>query len=281
MLINKIKNEALSFFKNYKFDKYINELNKYYFIKYKNINLHILYKNKLNLEFTYRLLKRAYVITKYINKTFNIYLVLTDFKKKFNKNFNIPLNQNNVNSGFTYIGNNNNVADIYLLRYEEYPKVLIHELIHHINSIHNNFKLSNILKLKKHFNIQNNDIDINECIIEFWATILHLYFVSIDYKLDLYKLFIEELKYSLYKSNQLLQIQKNNNNIWNDYTNVYCYIIFKTILLYNIDEFLKIYTFPYNDDIITDFLIKYSKLPPFISNKWSSNSLRFMIYSNL
>lgn len=277
--MNNIIKEASLFFNTNIIEKYINELNKYYFIKFNNIYLHIYYKNNIDLNFINRILKRAYSITKFSNKIFNIYLVLTKFIKKFNKNIKNPLCPVNVNSGFTYL-NNSNIVNIYILRYEEFPKVLIHELIHHIPYIHNTFKTNNIDKIKKHFKIANKNLDINECIIEFWATIMHLYYISTEYNKDIYKLFIKELKYSLYKSNQLLELEKKNSSIWSDNTNVYCYIIFKTILLYNIDEFMKIYTFPYDDDIITDFLIKYSNLPLYNSNIYSISSLRFMIYSN-
>ena len=102
----------------------------------------------------------------------------------------------NVNSGFTYLNKN----DIYIVRKEEYPKVLLHELLHHNKYIHSSFKEYNINRLKKHFNIiANNTFDPNETIVEFWATIIHLKHISEDYNLDFYKLYLDELKYSLYK----------------------------------------------------------------------------------
>ena len=49
-----------------------------------------------------------------------------------------------------------------------------------------------------------------------------------------------------------------NDGIWYEESHIYCYIIFKTIIMYNLCDFLKIYTYPYNDDIITDFIINHS-----------------------
>ena len=48
----------------------------------------------------------------------------------------------NINSGFTYVNRN----DIYIFRKEEFPKVILHELIHHDLNIHqDNFNDDNNL----------------------------------------------------------------------------------------------------------------------------------------
>lgn len=185
----------------------------------------------------------------------------------------------NINGGYTSINSN----EIFIVRHEEYPKVILHEIIHHNPLIHSDkWKKKNIIKLKKHFNIDSKtDLEPNEAIVEFWATIMHLYFISIENNLNIKKLLKDEIKYSLFKSNQLLN---HLDGKWNEETNAYCYIIFKTIMLYNLKDFMKIYHFPYDDTKITDFLIKHSKLPiikknPF--NKIPDESLRMMIYSDL
>ena len=79
------------------------------------------------------------------------------------------------------------------------------------------------------------------------------------------------------------------NGLWYEESHIICYIIFKTIIMYNLCEFKKIYTFPYNDDVITDFIIKYSNLLSslkknnfkYYSDLRHSNSLCFMVYSDL
>lgn len=287
MEIEIIKKDALVFFgSDINIKKEINKLDNIYKFKYHNINYNILYKNKLNLKKINKIVKRVYNISHHYDKTFNIYLLLTPLKKLFNSNIYQPLDTSNINSGFTYINSNS----IYLIRTEELPKVLLHELIHHNKLIHNQFKKNNIDKLKECFKIDKRiNLDPNEAIIEFWAFLIHLYYISIEYNKDYYELYKNELNYSLIKSKQILNIQKKlANNIWFDKNcNIFPYIIFKTIFLFYLDEFNKIYTFPYNDDVITEFLISHYK--PFISslnklslNKLSLNpkSLRFMIYSN-
>ena len=285
-MIEKIKKEIIDYIGGIDYIKYLNTLSK--IVKYSkgNINFYILTdptsstydKNEI-----IKNLNRVYNFTN--NGHYNIYLSLSPFKKQFNSNPKTPLSRFNINSGFTYLRSNKQLPnEIYIMRREEFGKVIFHEIIHHNSEIHSNFKLSNIQKLQNHFNIKS-DIDPNEAIVEFWATIMFLKQISDETNKDFYKLFKEELKYSLYKTYQLLQIQKENNNIWFDYTNVYCYVIFKTIILYNLLEFQKIYTFPYNDDIITDFLIKYSSSLPMniILNptiKRPNNSLCFMVNSD-
>ena len=289
MISDKIKTEIYDFLgTNDEYNKYISSLDK--IVKYSkgNITFNVLI-NSISPSYDekeiIKNLNRVYKFTN--NGHFTIYLSLSPFKKQFNSSPTIPLSRFNINSGFTYLRRylSNVPNEIFILRKEEFGKVLFHEIIHHNSQIHSTFKDINIKKLQKHFNIKSI-IDPNEAIVEFWATVMFLKQISEETNKDFYKLFLEELKYSLYKSYQLFQIQKQNNGIWFDYTNIYCYVIFKTIIMYNLLEFQKIYTFPYNDDIITDFLIKYSSSLPLTitsnpTTKRSDNSLCFMVNSDL
>ena len=47
-----------------------------------------------------------------------------------------------------------------------------------------------------------------------------------------------------------------NKDPWFETTNTYCYVIFKTILLKNMSKLTQ-YTYPYNPEYITMFLIKH------------------------
>ena len=290
--INKTKDIINDYFKYDKLKEYLDTLDNVKIIKFHNINIYIYYNSKstddIDSNYIDIILKRAYIITRYIQKTFNIHLILSPLKKEFN---DIYFSAKNCNSGLTYIYSNKEypIVNIYIVRKEEFGKVIIHEIIHHITSIHSSFKLSNINKLKKHFKISHNaDIDPNETIVEFCATIFHLYQISLESNIDFYKLFKDELKYSLYKTQQLLKKQeKMHKGIWYEESHIYCYIIFKTIIMYNLCDFLKIYTYPYNDDVITDFIINHSDFLKSLSlstnptNIRHSKSLCFMVYSDL
>jgi hypothetical protein len=298
-MIEKTKSRVNDYFKYDELKYYLDTLNDIKTITFKNININILIdKNKdvnkdIDLNYINIIIKRAYKITKHINKTFNIHLMLSPLKKTFNST---SLKAENCNSGLTYLNRSVDVpsVDIYIVRKEEFGKVIIHEIIHHITLIHSNFKKSNIDKLKQFFNISPlANIDPNETIVEFCATIYHLYQISLETNADFYNLFKDELKYSLYKTQQLLNLQKKMpNGIWYEESHIFCYIIFKTIIMYNFCEFQKIYTFPYNDDVITDFLINHSGflsslqknilniLKKKLKKNRPSNSLCFMVHSD-
>ena len=274
---------------------YIDQINTTYFYKFENIKCYVYYdklKNNINKNKIQDTIKRGYKIS---NKTKNfiIHLILSPAKKIIETNK--ILTSKNTNSGFTYSNGN----EIFIFREEEFSKVLIHELIHHDQLIHNdNFKLVNKKRLMNYFEITKDTILIlNEAIIEFWATLVHLAFVSCQYKINYLDLYKKELSYSLFKSYQILRLKETyKNKQWCDKCNIYSYIIFKTILLFNINDFLKIYTYPYNDTDITTFLINNSnflnellKNPPtnpsiIINNhkiQRPDNSLCFMLLSDL
>jgi hypothetical protein len=293
------KEELKENFKGYyKIDEvinYIDKVNSTYIYEYNNIKCIVYYcknKDKIDFERIKEVIERGHIISNK-SKKFIIHLLLTSAKKKFEKNK--ILTAKNTNSGFTYTNKN----EIFIFRHEEFAKVIIHELIHHDKLLHNDeFTNINKKQLLNHFKISEDTILIlNEAIIEFWATLIHLAFVSCKYNIDYFKLYEYELNYSLYKSYQILKLkEKNKNKIWCDKCNIYSYIIFKTILLKNINELFKTYTYPYDNTKITNFIIEKSeflnellKNPPknpivkINSQKIQrpSNSLCFMLLSDL
>lgn len=268
---------------------YIDNITDIYEFTNTNITVIVYYnkKEKIDFDFIRRVINRGITILK--DKIIKIILLLSPAKKILETNK--VLSPNNANSGFTFISSN----EIFIFRKEEFPKVILHELIHHDKNIqNNNFKQENKQLLLSKFNIRPDcKLILNETIIELWATIIHLSFVSKEYKVDFKQLLQTELAYSLFKCHQLFEIQKKQpNQLWYDKCNIYCYIIFKTILFYYHKELTKIYTYPYDDTKITNFLISHSKLKAIKRNPYfqltptkriqrASNSLCFMLFSDL
>ena len=288
MNIEEIKKDLLRHFDvNYNIPdviSYIKQINSLKIIKYKNLTFKIYYNTNDDLDFKFikKVMIRGVFILK--NKQMTIHLIPSPAKKIFKEDG--IMTSENINSGFTYVNRN----DIYIFRKEEFPKVVLHELIHHDLNIHQDeFNEKNKRLLKEHFNIcDDTTLILNETIIELWATILQLAFVSVDYNIDYRRLFKMEIIYSLYKCHQIFKIQKGDK--WKDRCNIYSYIIFKTILLINLNEYIKIYMYPnkYDDTTLTEFLIKHSKLPDIQENpKYSSKikredkSLCFMLFSDV
>ncbi len=270
---------------------YINEIDSIYEDEYKNIFIRVYYrKNKDNLNKTFikQILRRGSHVYKENKRKIIIHLLLTPLKKIFEP----VLTAKNVNSGFTYLRNN----EIFIFRKEDFPKVIIHELIHHDPYIHvENVKKENEIRIKNHFDLnEKTNFILNEAIVELWACLNHLFFISKEYKIPFKDLFEIELEYSLYKCNQIRELhikEKQKGNKWYDDCNIFGYFICKTILLNNLNKLMVIYEFPYDNTKISDFIIENSKLPVVTTNPYieingvryqrNDNSLCFMLLSDL
>jgi len=160
----------------------------------------------------------------------------------------------NINGGYTYINKNN----IYIIREEDYEKVIIHELLHHNTLIHQeDWEAQNIKRLKEHFKIDKNMLLIpNEAIIETFACILNTVYHSIETGTSFNENLKRDQEHSVILAKKILD--KQNGELWNEKTHSYCYIVFKTIFYVYFNDFLKIYKYK-NDTGMTDFLIKYSQ----------------------
>lgn len=257
-IFSDVKNHLLndSFF-DWKFViNYFNSCEKCYMLKYENIVFNILCKNKLSKSNIIKLCKniyRIYLTNKLykINKNFTFYIIMYSGKRKLPKK-NSSIKAENINGGFTYIRGNN----IYIIREQDYEKVILHELLHHNKIMHYEYwSIHNINRLKKTCNINKNQLLIpNEAIIELFGCLLNVIFYSIETKKNFKELLKKDIAHSIKLSKRVLNYQ--NGKEWYETTNCYCYVIFKTILYKYIDEFFKIYKCN-NDTDITDFLIEH------------------------
>ena len=243
--------------------------------------MHLYHISELNLNMShlFQSIKQAVLTRKLfkIHGSIVVQFICAPHKRYFPTIGNIS--SKHINGGFTDITNN----EIYITRVEEYPKVLLHEILHHCKDIHGNFSKQNVQRLKSSFNISDNTILLpNEAVIEFWATLLIMKFATIETKIPYQILYDTELSHSIYLSEKIMK--KQGVKEWIETSNSYCYIVFKTILLANAEVFLKNYTFPYDDTFITSFLIdKKGSLvrPQYDDSKViEDNSLRMMIFSN-
>lgn len=288
-LIPIIKQNLINNFKEFKdSEKFIEKCS--YIFKFKSKNFSIFLINYtdddiLNLriknlckriEFLYFLLN--------ITKTFNIWFIPLSNKRLF-PNESIQITVNNINGGFTYSSGN----DIYIHREEEFPKVILHEFLHHsFFDTSNVWTTSDIDTLKNLFNISDKSNFIpNEAIIELWAEIFHLLFISNELDISFNNLYNDELKWGIYQTINLLKHKETLNlNEWNEKTNAYSYIIIKTILLNNLKQFIDL-PIPYNTHALTSFIIKSYEIfknnfnTQILHNTQKNKSLRMTIYGDL
>jgi hypothetical protein len=223
------------------------------------------------------LISKIYDISKEGNYIFNFYIIMNPQKRYMPAKKEELIDVININGGYTYTDNN----DIYIIRKEDYNKVILHELLHHNIYIHNmDWDEFNIRRLKEHFNIHNKMLLIpNEAIIETYACVLNTIFHSIETKTSLKENLKKDQEYSIILAKKILD--KQDGKKWVEKTHSFCYIVFKTILYVYFNNFLKIYKY-HNDTNITDFLIKYSKQTFNKINKINkikySNKLKQTIY---
>jgi hypothetical protein len=289
-LFDSFKSELLSSngkYLNYEFaHAYLQTCNNCYHIKYKGFNMYVKMRSKITKNMKIQLFKnvyRVYLISKIYdiskegNYIFNFYIIMNPQKRYMPAKKEELIDVININGGYTYTDNN----DIYIIRKEDYNKVILHELLHHNIYIHNmDWDELNIRRLKEHFNIHNKMLLIpNEAIIETYACVLNTIFHSIETKTSLKENLKKDQEYSIILAKKILD--KQDGKKWVEKTHSFCYIVFKTILYVYFNNFLKIYKY-HNDTNITDFLIKYSKQTFNKINKINkikySNKLKQTIY---
>jgi len=191
-----------------------------------------------------RVIKRLYVVSQVFKIQHNVHFwfIPTDINRKFPKTSIVT--PEHINGGFTYAANATNdkkAVHIYIYRREDFPKVMLHELMHHsfINkNIHNSHETRIVNTLKTICNIDpSTEFLPNEGIIEAWALILQSLFISLDYNIPFNIIMQKEKAWSLKQTSRLLYYKKNK--AWKETTNSYCYFVIKACCLNNPVMFIK------------------------------------------
>jgi hypothetical protein len=177
-------------------------------------------------------------------ETTMVYCYLTPFKKELPPKRGELLSYDNANSAVTTACSS--INEICIFREEEMFKVFIHETFHAFNldfSLHMD-KLD-LSKIKKMFHIKS-EFNLYETYAEFWAEIMNIVFVSKD--VDVNKALHAEINFSLHQMKKVLAymglsyrdlIEDKAYGKYKEETNVFCYYVLKTVLLYSWEDFLK------------------------------------------
>lgn len=218
-----------------------------------NINKNIIIKI-YNILFFFNYLSKS----KLCNQILNIYIYFTNIKKNLPQNFEV-LDRQHINTAFTKTCEK--VGEIYIYRYEEWIKSLIHECMHSFGfDFSQNFSKSNDIYaskiLQKYLPI-NFDISLYESYVDIMAIYINTLFVSFytsnnkdadNFNAKVIKkannLFINELYFSLFQTIKILdyydikysEIAYNNKIVLHKYdenTPVFSYFIIKSILFFH------------------------------------------------
>lgn len=174
-------------------------------------------------------LRRAHLLHTYlqIKKPLIFWIIPTTSPRRF-PSPNQPVTQENINGGYTYLQGNT----IYIYRQEDYPKVMLHEIIHH--------------------SAINSTSVYNEAIVEFWAVLFHVLFISTPSNFD--NLYQKELHWSLSLCKKLSLHPADTS-----YATHYIYI--KTCLLFFRQDFLQV---PASATAQTHFIDTHKNHPAFL-----------------
>lgn len=150
-----------------------------------------------------------------------------------------------INGGYTYVRGN----EIFVLRREEFPKVILHEVIHHTKLHFPTWDSTSIKELYQYFNISQAEcsatmhtcstrLEPNEAVVETWAEMFHMAFISIELGIPFKKVRDMELDHAFEQSKKLIRHQMHvmPNMKWSEGSHSYAYIIFRTILLLTFDK---------------------------------------------
>lgn len=118
-----------------------------------------------------------------MNKNVTVYLILTNLEKEFPNKSHMSIK--NANSGYTDLDKD----IIFIWRYEEFEKVLFHELMHFFNMDTRNHDFDN------HINTKGIDPSYYEVFTDFLGIIYHIIFISILSKIKIKTLLELELAF--------------------------------------------------------------------------------------
>lgn len=199
-----------------------------------------------------------------------IRIILSRQKKILFSNYNI-LGPINVNSGSTLPG-----EFINIWRFEEFEKVMIHELQHFYgcdfhSSNSNYYLVENVIN--KYFDIKGDD-NVNESYNEVMAHIISMIYFSRVYKLKLETIFHMELYFLLFQTAKIIDffggdnydsifITTKDHIKFNQRTSVLSYYLIKTLFMFYIQyttQFISKISMKCNDKYSMELMSKFLKI---------------------
>ena len=203
-----------------------------------------------------------YIASKYAeprcSNTVNVYLYLTELKKTLPTKMGEPIDEIHVNTAFT--SSCSKSTEITLYRIEEWFKVFIHESFHNLG-----LDFSETFEQNKNARQEilsifpiKTECRLYETYCEMWAELINIILINVDSKKTFAMSNIErdiqyERKFSLFQTAKILdhydlnytelfekspEAEKLRKN-YQEKTEIFCYFILKTILMYNCNNFIE------------------------------------------
>jgi len=178
------------------------------------------------------------------SKQVDVYLYLTPIKKVLPKSKEQDISEEHANTAFTTSCAPK--TEIVLFREEEWFKVFIHESFHNLgldfSKTYGQTKGRQLLKSM--FNIKS-DFRLYEVYCEMWAELICVLMQSMQYE-KVRDVIQVERKFSMFQAAKILDFYGlnyedlfYNGSSYNESTEVFCYYILKSLLMYNLNAFLE------------------------------------------
>jgi len=161
---------------SYTFSLFNREINIYFVVEHSSPEYHIEIYN----EYVETILKWLYIVNEYSSKTcskkINIFMYLTSLTKKLPTSNITILDENHVNTAFTYTCPVD--SEIVVFRKEEWFKVLMHETFHNFALDFSDMNTSECTTHMLSIFKVNSDVNLYEAYTEFWAEIMNAVFCT-------------------------------------------------------------------------------------------------------
>jgi hypothetical protein len=221
--------------------------------------------------------KRIQCILDAFNDQSTIEFFLVPFLSKRRFPTEEPFHPSHINGAYTYPS----LRKVFIYRYEDYPKVALHEACHNLPMHCHSWNKDALQKIYEFFQIDytgcphncSTNILPNEAIVETWAEVLHCKLLSLEYKVPFKKLYEMEREYAMSKALQLLEYQKAKYPLWREKTHAFSYVVIRLVLFWFWPQFSKL-TFPYDTVKVTEFIIQhFNKLPLHVYKQATSRGM--------
>ena len=203
------------------------------------------------------------------SQTLHVYLLLTDAKKRIPDSDAEPIDMIHANTAFTTSCSEMN--NIFLFRREEWFKVFMHETFHcfglDFSSSVGDKSNDRILSIFPAVD-PKTDIRLYETFCEMWAELFNLMFCTCSARFSETRFFrhlVKEQIFSIQQSNKILKragycykdiLTFPASPLYKENTPAFSYYVIKSIMLWNLDRFLKwcsMYSMPEHGTIPIQF----------------------------
>lgn len=204
-----------------------------------------------------------------IQKHLTFWLLPSPHLRKFPRKSTTPVSPEHINGGFTY----SQLNTIFVFRREEFPKVFLHETLHHTPiDMHSSWKESDLSKLYRYFDFDTKgcnrtqcetDMRPNEAWVEVWAELYHLSFLQFEYRFPWKAMWNAEREWACMQAKRVLLHQQHQpDGKWREKTHAFSYMVMRAALLWCTSKLLATSS-TMNSEDLTRLIISCFETPSF------------------